>query len=451
MKKKWMLLVVTVFAALIVVGIAIQNMPMVMVSTFSILSLIALLVFVAAISIFVLVRKQKSLLIKLEAENIETGDNKDLIKRSNHIKAWTLLIVLAVIVGGFLIYQQNKSFVTNAHYLEKRIAQLSGFIESIEEKDQGCLLSNLLDKIDDELENNPERILTSETIARIAELSKFFEPDSYSYVEKDSLPESDLSRLRGQLLVTLINMKIDTGTLDKIIYRTSFSRADLREADLRGAYLKRIDLRGAYLKDAKLQGVKLNEADLRGAYLWGTDLSNSDLTEANLIRANLSWADFSGADLKKADLSGANLNATLMRRADLSRSVMQWADLSGVILDEANLEGADLLRTNLERAHLSNANLSNANLRITNLSEANLAGAALVGTNLYGTKLIGADLTGANLVGAKLNAGVVSEENWLDRLDEWMVKGAKEIQSTYRIVDANSTGQSYYKLKKIND
>ena len=64
-------------------------------------------------------------------------------------------------------------------------------------------------------------------------------------------------------------------------------RADLREANLRGA-----DLRGADLREADLRGADLYGANLRGADLYG---------------ANLRGADLRGADLREADLRGADL------------------------------------------------------------------------------------------------------------------------------------------------
>ena len=67
-------------------------------------------------------------------------------------------------------------------------------------------------------------------------------------------------------------------------------RADLRRANLSGAYLRGADLRRAYLSSANLRG-----AYLRGAYLSGADLSGADL-----IGANLSGADLRGAEIDQA-------------------------------------------------------------------------------------------------------------------------------------------------------
>ena len=109
------------------------------------------------------------------------------------------------------------------------------------------------------------------------------------------------------------------------------ARADLRRADLSGAYLSRADLSGAYLSGAYLSG-----AYLSGAYLSGADLSG----------ANLSGADLSGAYLSGADLSGAYL-----RGADLSGAYLSGADLSGAYLSGADLSGADLSGAkNIDRA-----------------------------------------------------------------------------------------------------
>ena len=80
-------------------------------------------------------------------------------------------------------------------------------------------------------------------------------------------------------------------------------RADLSEADLRGANLIEADLRGADLSEADLRGAYLSGANLRGA-----DLRRADLSGANLSEADLRGAYLSGANLRGANLRGANLN-----------------------------------------------------------------------------------------------------------------------------------------------
>ncbi|EAA9739148.1 pentapeptide repeat-containing protein [Salmonella enterica subsp. enterica serovar Holcomb] len=63
----------------------------------------------------------------------------------------------------------------------------------------------------------------------------------------------------------------------------------------------------ANLCDADLRGANLCDANLRGANLCGADLRDANLRGANLRDANLRGANLCGADLRDANLRGANL------------------------------------------------------------------------------------------------------------------------------------------------
>ena len=99
------------------------------------------------------------------------------------------------------------------------------------------------------------------------------------------------------------------------------------------------------------------------------DLHEADLRGADLHEANLRWADLRGADLHEANLRWADLHEANLYEADLHEADLRWADLH-----EANLYEADL----------HEADLRWANLREANLREADLRGADLYGANLYG-------------------------------------------------------------------
>jgi len=105
-------------------------------------------------------------------------------------------------------------------------------------------------------------------------------------------------------------------------------RANLCDADLRGA-----DLRNANLRDANLRGADLCGADLRNA-----NLCDADLRGADLRNANLRDADLRGADLRNADLRGADL-----RDADLCGADLRGADLRDAILCDANFDQAKII------------------------------------------------------------------------------------------------------------
>lgn len=67
------------------------------------------------------------------------------------------------------------------------------------------------------------------------------------------------------------------------------TRLVLIRANLIGAYLRDADLRGADLRKANLSGADLREADLRGADLRKANLSGSDLREADLSGTKGLW------------------------------------------------------------------------------------------------------------------------------------------------------------------
>ncbi|HGP1844894.1 TPA: pentapeptide repeat-containing protein [Salmonella enterica] len=124
--------------------------------------------------------------------------------------------------------------------------------------------------------------------------------------------------------------------------RESGSRANLRDADLRGADLCGANLRDANLRDANLCGANLRDADLRGANLRGADLCGANLRDADLRGANLRDADLRDADLRGANLRDADLRGADLCGANLCGANLRDADLRGANLRDADLRGADL-------------------------------------------------------------------------------------------------------------
>ena len=115
--------------------------------------------------------------------------------------------------------------------------------------------------------------------------------------------------------------------------RADLQEANLRGADLQGSDLQRADLRGADLQGADLRQAKLLGADLRGANLRGAGLQGAYLQEVNLREANLIVADLRGAILQGADL----------RKADLREADLRGANFRGVKLEGAKYN-PELLR-----------------------------------------------------------------------------------------------------------
>ena len=112
--------------------------------------------------------------------------------------------------------------------------------------------------------------------------------------------------------------------------------ANLKDADLCGAYLRDANLIRANLVGADLTRANLQGANLVGADLTRANLQGADLTDAYLLRANLACANLIDANLTGANLSGADLTRADLTRADLYRADLQYANLKDAILPDVS-------------------------------------------------------------------------------------------------------------------
>lgn len=118
-----------------------------------------------------------------------------------------------------------------------------------------------------------------------------------------------------------------------------FTEADLRNKDLRNAFLI-----GVNCYRACFDGADLRNADLRGAYGWqasfrGADLSEAQMSEAGFVSCDFAEAairdaviadsDISGSHFEDADLRGTSLRGTRMVRTDFSRANLTGCKVYG--------------------------------------------------------------------------------------------------------------------------
>jgi uncharacterized protein YjbI with pentapeptide repeats len=350
-------------------------------------------------------------LFKWISNNQATSDSKSAAK--TYISVWTSISVIFIagaLVVGFMMQRQNKLFENQTKTQDLRILELSEMTESLRKSNQGFFMSNILDKVDDEVKNSTRRTLSDETIARIAALSYSFKP--YRYFEGDTLSVKKLSPERGQLLLTLVLINMDTTSFAKIKRSTSFAMADLRGANLKGAELSGIDLNEANLEYADLNEANLSGANLSKANLLGTKLNKTNLSSAHLRTAYMGWAEMNDANLHKANLNGANLENAQMIGADLSESIIQYSFLIGAILKDANFTGSDLVRSNLKRANLTNANLTDVRFFKVVVDEAIFNGTTMTHAEVH--------------------------EEWLEQFNQSQVAGAKELLIKYHVVGDSS-------------
>lgn len=94
------------------------------------------------------------------------------------------------------------------------------------------------------------------------------------------------------------------------------SGVDLRDADLRDAYLGRMNLAGADLSRANLCNAKLGRADLSGANPTRCDLERASLVDAKLAGTQLVGCTVYGVNAWNLDLTGARQDDLIITPAD---------------------------------------------------------------------------------------------------------------------------------------
>ncbi|MBF2019707.1 MAG: pentapeptide repeat-containing protein [Hydrococcus sp. C42_A2020_068] len=210
--------------------------------------------------------------------------------------------------------------------------------------------------------------------------SKTIENPSFSWnfhSFHDFYRQSNLTRMENELYLARLKQDVDTWNQWR---KGNSQRLDLSRAQLRGAALRR-----AWLNNVDLSEANLSCADLRRARLCNICAIAADFTEANLSRASLQDA--------------------VLKRANFAKTSLRWACLIGADLSGANLAGA-----NLTGADLTNTDLSGANLTGAELTGADLSGASLIDVQACGTNFQGAIFTGACLEDWKIDKATQLDE-----------------------------------------
>ena len=230
--------------------------------------------------------------------------------------------LIAIVPIGILIIQTILLDRQN-----DRLSIQNGLIEADRRSSLVFLMSNVMDKVDDEIrhqrpvsfsqrrdeKDSTKYFLSEPLIGRIVALSRAFKP--YKVMQGDKLSEKLQSLERGQLFISLMKSNLDSISQNTIVDEGDFSYAIIGRINLRGsklmyAELKGADLKTAYLRETNLYMANLIEADLRKAYL-----VEANLRKANLLKANMKGTDLRETDFKDAYLIDADMRFTRLEGA----------------------------------------------------------------------------------------------------------------------------------------
>ncbi|SHI44355.1 pentapeptide repeat-containing protein [Aquimarina spongiae] len=304
----------------------------------------------------------------------------------------------------YLMNKQNKLLQSQnklIQYQNMRISQQTHLFEAERVSSLVFLFNNIMDKIDEELKNpeNISRQLSDQLCARIISLSRRLKPYKQLNIEKGILDKKMYSPERGQLLINLIEAKLNQETYIKIFKKSDFSYSHLPNYNF-GDYTF---IKGINLSNSNLQSIVID---------------NSDLSEGNFSYSNMSNAKIKNCDLSLTSFKGTNLfgstidqiNFDYLNKKYKNDSVSDSFDrmvyileknvntpdkrqFISIVLDDANLinaqfnnikfddasfictnlNGAILQKVNFDECQMSNANFLNAKLERVNFIESNLS------------------------------------------------------------------------------
>lgn len=310
--------------------------------------------------------------------------------------------VLAVSYNIYLLniqYEQQNNSINSATALQNRIGLSNLELNKIKN------VALLINQLANELSNKEVRSLSDSSIKRIKSLSNSLTP--FYYYNGDSLSSVKLSPGRGQLLLALSNLNIESRSFLRIIDETNFSYSLLENIDFSGLMLNNITLEGSHIQSCSFKGIILKKANLKSSTINDCDFTYSNIQDSDFSISQIKESDFSNSLLLEVDFNGIDGNYSVFHNSILRNSSFQWSNLIGSDFSKCDLDGADFWGSNLSRANLSNSNLNNSRLLESNLSQ-------------------------SNLINTKLNNVAVSRA-WIERSNVSNAIGFKEIENDYSV------------------
>ncbi len=331
-----------------------------------------------------------------------------LYRQDNHLENQNKLLKNQNII----IELQNQKFDLQ----NKRIEQQTYLTEASRRSSQMFIMGEVLSDLTSELESrsNTTRTLSNSLIGRINGLTLSMKP--YRYLSGDSLIATSLSPERAQLLISLVESKIDSlHIVDFIFEKSNFNYSDLNEV---------------VFNDVILTKANLAFSDLRNASIFSSNMSRTKLENASLFNANIVMSYLDSVNLKETNLDEVHFGATRLRGIDLENHALFGVQFEYCTLDGSNLNGAKFdnvlfLETSIKHSDLRGAILKDCNIatpEFLDLSHSNISGTNFSGTNI------------SNII---LDSTLVNRPDWfIYQRDSLGVEGIDRIIYDYKIVDA---------------
>lgn len=285
-----------------------------------------------------------------------------------------------------------------------RIDLQNNLIEAERRSSLVFLMSNILDKVDDEIKEQRNSgiktnyALSRPLISRISALSKNLQP--YRIMEGDTL-STLVSPERGQLFIALMENKLDSVTTTQLAQKCDFSFANLDDIDLEGSQLSRIDFEHASLRGANLRNTNLSMADFKSTDLSSAKFFNAELGSTHFYKSNLDGSAFGLSNLENSSFNQDQINRASFYKAGLKYARFTKCTSKMSDFKDANFSNAQLLFFDAKNTGFIGANFTDAKLLQSTFYYVNFENANFTNANFAESSFEACHMLGANFKGAK--------------------------------------------------
>ncbi len=279
------------------------------------------------------------------------------------------ILIIGILGIAAVLQGKNNALRNEVNEQSETLAIQQRTIDSLQQGHVMTLMKAVLNKVEDEVESSPNRAISALSHEQLVNLNRYFKP----YVSHNTdTGVVYFSPERGQLLLSLLSLRMNDTSFQKIKEQVSFAYAYVPDAELVNFDLSGANLYQSYWVGSKLLACDLSNTNLQFAILEGVDLGGTNLNQADFKRAKMKWVQLDSASLIEANLDGADISNADLTGANLEGAHLHWTNLQASILSNSNMAETDMSGVDFTKADLQNSSLENGIIKRTKLQDANM-------------------------------------------------------------------------------
>jgi len=338
------------------------------------------------------------------------SDHKDRNQKSTIYATVVSILSLCLIASTIYLWNENRKFRERSYIENEKLQDHNDFIIAELRAKASVILDSTIWRIREEHRDNGN--VSLESIATLKAINRIFIPNLIEYSDRYTIKTSPE---RGQMLLLLKALNLDSISFSRIINSISFEYADLRKADLVGSNLEGINLKNAMLQESNLNQV---------------NFSNAIISDANFEKSTMKGAVLSNTIATNSNFQWVNMDSITITNSTFHESLMQNSTLN-----HAQIQRSNFHRSVLSFVKMNNAEITGGNWDYSYLTKASIKGSKFENTEMVGVNLSETLMDESHFENVNLDFAYVNDTNWFNLLEDYGVVNYEEIEKTYDIQD----------------